>query len=56
MFTQLEQFIEAAQQQGSKRVAVASAANGLVLRAIKQAQNLGLIEPLLVGRADWRHP
>ena len=51
MFTQLEQFVEAAQQKGSKRVAVASAANGLVLRAIKQAAKLGLIEPLLVGRA-----
>jgi phosphate butyryltransferase len=52
MFTQLEQFIEAAQRRGSRRAAVASAANGLVLRAIKQAEELGLVTPLLVGRAD----
>ena len=55
MFTQLEQFVEAAQQRGSKRVAVASAANVLVLRAIKQAEELGLVDPLLVGRAYEIH-
>lgn len=52
MFTQLEQFVTMAQQGGPKRVAVAAAANALVLRSIKQAQTQGLIEPLLVGRAD----
>jgi phosphate butyryltransferase len=52
MFTQLEQLIEEARGRGRKRVAVAAAANGLVLQAVKQAQDLGLIEPWLVGRAD----
>ena len=52
MFTRLEQLVEEAQGRGCKRVAVAAAANGLVLQAIKQAQELGLIEPWLVGRAD----
>jgi phosphate butyryltransferase len=52
MLTQLEQFVTMAQQGGPIRVAVAAAANALVLRSIKQAQNQGLIEPLLVGRAD----
>jgi len=51
MFTQLEQFVTEAQKIGPKRVAVASAANDLVLGSIKRAQELGLIEPLLVGRA-----
>ena len=51
MFTQLEQLIEAAQGRGRKRVAVAAAANGLVLQSIKRAQELGLIEPWLLGRA-----
>ena len=52
MYTRLEQFVQEAQRRGSRRVAVAAAANGLVLQAIKKAQDLGLVEPLLVGRAD----
>jgi phosphate butyryltransferase len=52
MFTRLEQLVEEAQGRGCKRVAVAAAANGLVLKAIKEAQELGLIEAWLVGRAD----
>ena len=52
MFTRLEQLIEEAQGRGCKRVAVAAAANSLVLQAIKRAQELNLIEPWLVGRAD----
>ena len=51
MFTRLEQLVEEAQGRGCKRVAVAAAANGQVLKAVKQAQELGLIEPWLVGRA-----
>jgi phosphate butyryltransferase len=51
MFTRLEQLIEEAQGRGCRRVAVAAAANGLVLQAVKRAQDLGLIEPWLVGRA-----
>jgi phosphate butyryltransferase len=52
MYTQLEQFVQEAQSRGAKRVAVAAAANDLVLRSIKKAQELGLVEPLLVGRAE----
>jgi phosphate butyryltransferase len=52
MFTQLEQFVTEAQKGRPKRVAVAAAANDLVLRSIKSAQELGLIEPLLVGPAE----
>jgi phosphate butyryltransferase len=49
MLTELEQLVVEAQKGAPKRVAVAAAANDLVLRSIKQAQELGLIEPLLVG-------
>ena len=49
MFTQLEQFVEEAQKKGPRKVAIAAAANELVLRAVKRAQALGLIEPLLVA-------
>jgi phosphate butyryltransferase len=52
MFTQLEQFVTEAQKRRPKRVAVAAAANALVLRSIREAQREGLIEPLLVGRAE----
>lgn len=52
MFTHLDQFITEAQKTPAKRVAVAAAANALVLRSIKEAQDLGLIEPLLVGPAE----
>ena len=55
VFTQLEQFVGRAQENGAKTVAVASAANGLVLAAVKRAQELGLVEPLLVGRAEDIH-
>lgn len=51
MFTKLEQFVTEAQKAGPKRVAVAAAANDRVLQAIKAGQELGLIEPLLVGPA-----
>ena len=52
MFTQLEQFITAAQQYPPKKVAVAAAANTLVLRSIQEAQDAGLVSALLVGRED----
>lgn len=52
MFTHLEELVEAAQERGCKRVAVAAAANSLVLQSLKRAQDMGLIEPWLVGRAD----
>ncbi len=55
MITKLEDLVMEAQQRGPITVAVAAAANGLVLRSVKEAQNRGLIEPLLVGRgADIR--
>jgi len=52
MITKLDQLIEKAQQLGPKRVAVAAAANGLVLKAIQRTQELGFVQPLLVGRRD----
>ena len=52
MFTQLEQFVTKAQKGAPKRVAVAAAANDRVLSSIKTAQELGLVEPFLVGPAN----
>ena len=45
MFTQLEEFVIEAQKGSPKRVAVAAAANALVLRSIQEAQEQGLVEP-----------
>ncbi len=52
MITKLDEIVEQARHYGPKRVAVAAAANALVLRSIKQAEELGLITPLLVGHRD----
>lgn len=52
MITKLDEIVEQARRYGPKRVAVAAAANALVLRSIKQAEELGLITPLLVGHRD----
>ena len=52
MFTRLEQFVTEAKQGPPKKVAVAAAANALVLRSIQEAQDAGLVSALLVGRAD----
>jgi phosphate acetyltransferase len=49
MYARLDDFVEEALQLGAKRVAVAAAANTLVLRSIKLAQDMGLIEPILIG-------
>jgi phosphate acetyltransferase len=49
MYAQLDDFIESALKIGPKRVAVASAANTLVLRSVKLAQEEGLVEAVLVG-------
>jgi phosphate acetyltransferase len=49
MYARLDDFVEEALKGGRKRVAVAAAANPLVLRSIKLAQDKGLIEPILVG-------
>ncbi|MGQ9516476.1 MAG: bifunctional enoyl-CoA hydratase/phosphate acetyltransferase [Anaerolineae bacterium] len=52
MITKLDEIVEQARRFGPKRVAVAAAANALVLRSIKQAEELGLISPLLVGNRE----
>jgi phosphate acetyltransferase len=49
MFTHLDDYITQALQGSPKRVAVAAAANVLVLRSIELARDRGLIEPILVG-------
>jgi len=49
MYTHLDDFITEALKGVPKRVAVAAAANPLVLRSIKEAQDRGLVEPILVG-------
>jgi phosphate butyryltransferase len=51
MFTRLQEFIDEAQKRGPRRVAVAAAANDLVLRSIKEAERLGLVKSILVGPA-----
>lgn len=52
MITKLDEIIEEAKRFGPKRVAVAAAANALVLRSIQHSEALGLIQPLLVGRRE----
>ena len=52
MFTKLEQFITEAKKVGPRRVAIAAAANTLVLTSVKKAYELGLIDPFLIGREE----
>lgn len=52
MITRLQELIELAQQKPPTRVAVAAAAHKLVLQSVQRAVELGLIIPLLIGRAD----
>jgi phosphotransacetylase len=52
MIRRLEELVELAQQKPPPRVAVASAAHKLVLQSLQRAVELGLIEPMLVGRAE----
>jgi phosphate acetyltransferase len=49
MYARLDDFITEALKIAPKTVAVASAANALVLRSIKLAQDRGLVKPILVG-------
>jgi phosphate acetyltransferase len=49
MYTRLDDFVTEALKIAPKTVAVASAANTLVLRSIKMAQDEGLIKAILVG-------
>jgi phosphate butyryltransferase len=53
MYARLDDYVTEARKHPPKRVAVAAAANALVLRSIVLAQEEGLIEPLLIApRAD----
>jgi phosphate butyryltransferase len=52
MIRKLQGIIELAQENPPTRVAVAAAAHKLVLESVQRAVNLGLIEPLLVGREE----
>ncbi|MCL7452826.1 MAG: bifunctional enoyl-CoA hydratase/phosphate acetyltransferase [Anaerolineae bacterium] len=52
MIRKLQEIIELAQENPPTRVAVAAAAHKLVLESVQRAVNLGLIEPLLVGREE----
>jgi phosphotransacetylase len=55
MIRTLDELVAMAQQHPPVRVAVAAAAHSLVLQSIQQAVELGIVEPLLVGReADIR--
>jgi phosphotransacetylase len=50
MIRTLEECVELARKHPPVRVAVAAAANSLVLQSIQQAVELGIVVPLLVGR------
>lgn len=52
MLTRLDDFVTKALENKPRRVAVAAAANGLVLRSVQVAQDQGIIEPVLFGPAD----
>ncbi len=52
MIRKLQELINLARKNPPTRVAVAAAAHELVLESVQRAVDLGLIEPLLVGRAD----
>ncbi len=49
MITKLDQLIEAVQQKGRKRIAVAYAEDAHTLQAIAAAHSLGIVEPILIG-------
>jgi phosphate butyryltransferase len=50
MFRTLEELVALAQKHPPVRVAVAAAANSLVLQSIQEAVELGIVIPILVGR------
>ncbi|MBN1640473.1 MAG: bifunctional enoyl-CoA hydratase/phosphate acetyltransferase [Anaerolineae bacterium] len=49
MYARLDDYVTEARKHPPKRVAVAAAANALVLRSVRLAQEEGLIQPILVG-------
>jgi phosphotransacetylase len=52
MIRRLEEIVELAQQNAPTKVAVAAAAHKLVLQSVQRAVDLGLIDPILVGRVE----
>jgi phosphotransacetylase len=52
MIRHLEELVELAQQNAPTKVAVAAAAHKLVLQSVQRAVDLGLIDPILVGREE----
>ncbi len=52
MFKNLEELLQAAQSSPKAKMAVAAAADSEVLEAVKQAQESGMIEPVLVGERE----
>lgn len=48
----LDTFVEIAKSKGNKKIAVAAAEDVPVLQAIKQAHELGIIEPILTGNKN----
>ncbi len=49
MITNFKELIEAAKNQGIMRLAVAAAQDADVLKAVHEAKEMGLVEPILVG-------
>jgi phosphate butyryltransferase len=45
----LDQVFELAKKKGTRRIAVAASADKAVLKAVKQATMMGIVEPLLIG-------
>jgi phosphotransacetylase len=52
MIRHLEELVELAQENAPTKVAVAAAAHKLVLQSVQRAVDLGLIDPILVGREE----
>jgi len=52
LIRKLQELVNLARKSPPPRVAVAAAAHELVLESVQRAMDLGLIEPLLVGRED----
>lgn len=49
MITKLDQLIDAVQKKGKKRIAVAYAECPKTIRAVADAQKLGIVDPILIG-------
>ncbi len=49
MITKLDEIIEAVQKKGKSRIAVALAEDAHTLEAVAEAQQLGIVDPILIG-------